>query len=174
MNWYHIHQFFMRSLSGGSSVVRLSVCPSVRLTVCPFTVSLSMSAPEGSEATETTSMLEGSQGDFLPPGDSLPPGASQPIETGPTSQPVPQLATTFDEHVWHVVQDVLNRNRETVNPSHMLWLQRQTSRNLVRTLELDRREAELNRREANLRRKSHVDNKRSLIPSEIPECRSSA
>ena len=130
----------------------------------PFTVSRIMSASEGSGANDAMATSEGALVD------------SQPMQTGPT-QPVPEMATTFDEHVWHVVQDVLHRNRETVNPSHMLWLQRQTSRNLVRTLELDRREAELNRREANLRRqrqKCHAGNNRTRTPSEPPECRSSA
>lgn len=61
-------------------------------------------------------------------------------------------AQTFDEHVHTMVQDALVRHNESVTASHMQWLHRQFARVLVRTLELDRREAELVQRERALAR----------------------
>ena len=56
-------------------------------------------------------------------------------------------AQSFDDHVAFMVQSVLSDNNEMVTHSHFAWLHRMYSRVLVRTLELDRREADIERRE---------------------------
>lgn len=66
--------------------------------------------------------------------------------------PATPFAQSFDEHVAHMVQNVLTDHDEYPTQSHFAWLHRLYSRVLLRTLELDRREADLARREAAFQR----------------------
>lgn len=59
----------------------------------------------------------------------------------------------FDEHVMRMVQQSVCAHGEVVKTqSHLMWLHREYSKVLVRSLELDRREADIVRRENALRR----------------------
>ena len=62
-------------------------------------------------------------------------------------------AQSFDEHVSAMVKSAMDERGEWATASHLAWVQRMYSRALVRTLELDRREADLARREADLVRR---------------------
>lgn len=57
-------------------------------------------------------------------------------------------ARSYDEHVASMVQSVMIAHNDPMpTDSHLAWMHRMYSKVLLRTLELDRREAELGRRE---------------------------
>ena len=62
-------------------------------------------------------------------------------------------AQCFEDHVMQTVHDAMSSRQEHLeSSSHLMWLYRQYYKVLVRTLELDRREADIARREAALTR----------------------
>ena len=69
-------------------------------------------------------------------------------------------AQGFDEHVSYMVQSVFAANGEYPTQSHFAWLHRMYSRVLLRSLELDRREAELAQREAALTNRAFPPNQK--------------
>ena len=71
------------------------------------------------------------------------------------------MAQSFDEHVTNKITSILEQTGEVITTSHLMWLQRQYAKVLVRSLELDRREEELTRREAAQKRVETARPKRS-------------